>query len=190
MSNLNYMNPWKDILSYESCDQNLFKGRSEDVAKFLNHLDDGSFSVIYSSSGIGKTSFLNAAIEPLMRKKGYIPIHIFFHMKDNVEYEVIKTIEEKLTEAGFTWQPSFIEWESIKDVNESDFQTICEQSLWWRLRTYKVVPVDDKEICEYQPLLVFDQFEEVLRKTDANFLIQETRIQTRVSLEFSAPTSI
>lgn len=165
-NNYNITNPWKDILSYKSSDAKFFKGRDADISKFQNILSNGTFSVLYSSSGIGKTSFLNAGIEPLMRHEKFVPIRIRFHWNDDAESEIIKTIEEETNMAGHTWQPTFSEWDLLKVEDKVKYQKICEQSLWWRLRTYKLIRQDDNEKIEYCPLLIFDQFEEVFRKED------------------------
>lgn len=163
-----YSNPWKDITSYEAADRQLFKGRDEDIERFLNILSNGTFSVIYSSSGIGKTSFLNAGIEPHMMESGFVPVHIVFHWVEEVESEIISTIDEKLGERGFEWRPTFTEWDSLKHNEEAQCRTMCENSLWWRLRTYELVRRDDAgDMRVYQPLLIFDQFEEVFRNDDA-----------------------
>ena len=163
MSSNTTLNPWKDIMSYESNDQKFFKGRDEDIKKFLNILDNGSFSVIYSASGIGKTSFLNAGIEPRMMEQGFLPIHILLHWKEDIEVELIKTINETLKNFGIQWKPTFTEWNVLKNKDRKKYQTICEQSLWWRLRTYELVGQNKKDTIKYHPLLIFDQFEEIFR---------------------------
>lgn len=160
MANNCYTNPWKDIASYTSRDQLLFKGRDSDIEKFRVILSEGTFSAIYSSSGIGKTSFINAGIVPLLKEDGFVPVHIIFHWKENVEAEIIKTIELALNDAGLDWQPLFSEWEALPANKIGNLRDDCEQSLWWRLRTYHPV---DSEGKEYRLLLIFDQFEEVLR---------------------------
>lgn len=169
-------NPWKDIMSYDSSEHEFFKGRDEDLKKFLSILNGGSFSVIYSASGIGKTSFLNAGIEPCMKELGFVPVHILFHWKEGVETEIIKAIDESLNSAGITWQPSFTEWKALKSKKRDEYQTACEQSLWWRLRTYKLINTDGKSTRNYQPLLIFDQFEEVFRNEEARISGQKEKL--------------
>ena len=72
----NSTNPWLDIRTYTTSDAIFFKGRDADVCKFCNIIDDGCMSVIYANSGIGKSSFINAGVIPLLMKEGYYPIHI------------------------------------------------------------------------------------------------------------------
>ena len=71
-------NPWKDIAAYNISDAYRFKGREEDVKRFLRIVKTGTMSVLYANSGIGKTSFVNAGIIPPMLIEGYFPIHILF----------------------------------------------------------------------------------------------------------------
>ena len=72
-------NPWLDFASYQYSDRNRFKGREEDIAKFKLIMAGGTMSVLYADSGIGKTSFINAGIDPQFIEMGYFPIHVLFN---------------------------------------------------------------------------------------------------------------
>ena len=168
----NLSNPWKDIASYEYIDTYCFKGREKAIKKYLDIIDNGAFSVLYSASGIGKTSFIQAGIEPLMMNEQYVPIHIRFISDDiykkeseSIDKILISIIETQLKNKGLSWVAPFEKWPfDLEKIHEgNDFKTICEESLWWRVYTYKIFDKTKKEISFY-PLLVFDQFEEVFIK--------------------------
>lgn len=167
-----------------------FKGRDNDIQRFIDIMSSGVFSAIYSSSGSGKTSFLSAGIEPKMRDEGFIPIHFVFHNTDNIELDLITAIDNTLAKEGLSWKPLFNEWdllgrkdvsrlknndeqavleidvrESVEIENITKHKQYCENSLWWRFRTFIII---DKNGSPHKPLLVFDQFEEVFRNENNN----------------------
>ncbi len=57
---------------------NLFFGREADCKILQDFLFQRSLTVLYASSGIGKTSVIEAGIVPKIRAKGYLPIKIRF----------------------------------------------------------------------------------------------------------------
>ncbi len=186
-------NPWKDFASYISDDARYFKGRDESIAKFLRIVDSGTVSVLYASSGIGKTSFLQAGIEPFMEKKGYAPIHILFTDDDFADganfREVLSTrIEDERnkhnkenTNSPWRWNPIFDEHVNslmnhqtnanitIRNEEETIGKTQKEISLWWKLHAYELKDVNGNTL---KPLIILDQFEEVFTKakTQRNIL--------------------
>lgn len=171
-------NPWLDFASYQYTDEYRFKGRGEDIAKFKLIMDNGTMSVLYADSGIGKTSFINAGIEPVFVKRGYMPIHILFNediFNSDVEIEkwLISDIESKFYEII---KDSDSEKEDKRQIEEwcylhsDEFSEIEElkNNLWWRLHAYKIKNLRNGEILK--PLIVFDQFEEVFIKGKESFL--------------------
>ena len=166
------MNPWKDIASYEFSEAKRFKGREEDIAKFLQILNGGTCAVLYSESGIGKTSFLNAGIEPVLAEQGYYPIHIRFDevFKSNIT-DLEQWLEDKVR--GYCMEdisknaPEYIpnfgwECEDLKNEEEhtNDFSQEARKHFWWFLHGHQLV-LDGEE---KKPLLIFDQFEEIFVK--------------------------
>ncbi len=165
----NCSNPWKDIASYDYKDASCFKGREKAIKKYLDIIDNGAFSVLYSASGIGKTSFIQAGIEPFMMNEQYVPIHIRFvgddiYIKDgeSIDRTIISIIETQLKDKGLSWVAPFEKWPfDLEKYHDGNYcKTISEESLWWRVYTYKIVD-NTKTNAVLQPMLVFDQFEEV-----------------------------
>ena len=168
----NCSNPWKDITSYEYKDASCFKGREKAIKKYLDIIGNGAFSVLYSASGIGKTSFIQAGIEPFMMNEHYVPIHIRFVSDDiyktdaePIDKTIISIIESQLKNKGLSWVAPFEKWpdDSDKDNDGKDSRTICEESLWWRIYAYKIID-ETKNDLVFHPFLVFDQFEEIFIK--------------------------
>ncbi len=162
-------NPWKDIASYSFNEAKYFKGREEDIAKFTQILNNGNSAVIYSESGIGKTSLINAGIEPIMVERGFYPIHIRF---DELFKEDVLDLEHWLIEKvrGYCMKdisgniPEYLptySWDIEKQENTDEqikrFETESEKHFWWFLHGYQMF-VDGEQ---KNPLLIFDQFEEI-----------------------------
>lgn len=157
-------NPWMDFASYGIKDASRFKGREEEIKKFLRIIDSGTMSVLYANSGIGKTSFLNAGISPVYQKMGYFPIHIvfpdeMFALKD-IEPWLLQRLKDAFTKQdGDSNDNERYVWDSTI-ANEIEK---CKDSLWWNLHTKVMKDLQTGEI--FFPLIVFDQFEEIFTKS-------------------------
>ncbi|MBR1548479.1 MAG: ATP-binding protein [Prevotella sp.] len=155
-------NPWMDFASYGMKDASRFKGREEEIKKFLRIIDAGNMSVIYANSGIGKTSFLNAGISPIYQKMGYFPIHIVFPDEvfalSDMEAWLLQRIGDAFSRQEGSSDGRYV-WESVL---ESDIEE-CSGSLWWHLHTRVMKDTHTGET--FRPFLVFDQFEEIFTKS-------------------------
>ena len=157
-------NPWKDITPYTKEDAGRFKGRDEDIRKFTYILQYSNFSVLYAESGIGKTSFINAGITPVFSEKGYkdivinFPTEIYEGPAESFRERIESFICEKLFGRG-----------GLQEVSQDDMlpetEVVLRKSLWWRLHAYVYKDVADGEERRVKPLIIFDQFEEVFKKT-------------------------
>ena len=178
-----YSNPWMDIASYGIEQSEKFKGRSADTNKFLDIINNGCMSVLYADSGIGKTSFINAGINAVLIRQGFLPVHIVF--PDNV-YNVgtdisqwfydlltkdlcyVKEPESKESIPVREWRFLFAadEKKALKAGIKDAFSP-CKNNLWWLLHAYQLT--DIKTGKPLKPLMIFDQFEEVFVKTNEDF---------------------
>lgn len=154
-------NPWIDIASYEIKDAYRFKGREEDVHKFLRILYEGTMSVLYANSGIGKTSFINAGIIPVLKRENYIPIKIRFSQDFFESADVDKWLYNEIVNIGSDECRDEFEWIPKADNLCLVDQTITN-SLWWLLHTCQIHNKKTKEF--FYPVIIFDQFEEVFTK--------------------------
>lgn len=146
-------NPWKDIAPYLVNDTHSFKGRGDDLRRFLNIIDSSNFSVIYAESGIGKTSFINAAVFPELTRMGFACVRIVFPT------EVLQKRHDNPRQYIESWLIGQIFAEKhLEDSEASRFK----DSLWWILHSGRAA-----EICGGIPFLIFDQFEEVFQKAES-----------------------
>lgn len=172
-------NPWKDIAPYTVEDAANFKGRKEEITKFSKILERGNFAVIYAESGIGKTSFLNAGIRPLLEKQQCHYITVEFP-KDVLTSDEIE-LEEWL--CGKIFQQGDIIAEGV-GIMEEDTLSIGENSnnsLWWHLRGFRYRKTVNYDQGYVTPVIVFDQFEEVFQKSSPTKLAELFGIIDKIS---------
>lgn len=157
-------NPWLALSTYEEKDKDKFRGREQDSQNMLKMLQQNEYVVCYAASGDGKSSLINAGVCPAMRKIGYYPIKIVFStdeydginvpLKENnkIDFDacILRKIEEPSSQINFEVDDQF-----------SSFPSALSSNLWWKLRTQTIqVPFGE---FDYIPVLIFDQFEEILR---------------------------
>ena len=157
-------NPWLALSTYEEKDKDKFRGREQDTANMLKMLQQNEYVVCYAASGDVKSSMINAGVCPAMRKLGYYPVKIVFSSdefeginvprkednKINFDTFILRKIEELTSQLKFEVDDQF-----------SSFPSTLSSNLWWKLRTQSVqIPFGEYD---YIPVLIFDQFEEVLR---------------------------
>lgn len=127
------------IRAFEKSEQKVFYGRDAEIKKLFSLIKAKSLVVLFSKSGLGKSSLINAGVEPLLEKDDYQTIKI--RLQDTSQ-KPIETVKQAL-------QP-FLNEQKLKSHTEG------ESGLWEYLRA-----------CEFSnngrsvvPLLIFDQFEE------------------------------
>ena len=169
-------NPWIDIASYEVKDAYRFKGRDEDIHKFLRILVEGTMSVIYANSGVGKTSLINAGIIPKLQRDSYIPIKIVFPQDFFDKEDIDNWLYNEIKNLGLYKYQDELEWIPKKD-NLHIVDDVFNNSIWWLLHTCQIQNKKTKKI--YYPLIIFDQFEEVFTKPSNNLGIS-TKIHNKL----------
>lgn len=164
-------NPWLALSTYEEEDSYKFKGRDNDTANLVKLLRKSDCVVCYAASGDGKSSLINAGVCPQIRKLGMFPVKIVFDDADfndpNINFD--RVILEKINDRLEEYKAKIIEKHQLKE-NEFDVKfeketkyddIVIPNSLWWKLRT-ETIQMSYEEF-DYIPVLIFDQFEEVLR---------------------------
>jgi len=150
MSNSHNTNPWLGLTSYEFEDSYKFFGRSDESGQLSETITNNSVTVIYGSSGSGKTSIIKAGIFPKLIQEYYMPVYIRLIHDIEVSYstQILRSIKHAASFQG-------IDIEQTCDfnhfVNDDDSLWVYLNShIFWRKDNYPVVP-----------LIVIDQFEEI-----------------------------
>lgn len=194
-------NPWLGLQSYteESLKEYQFNGRRIASASLAALIRQNLFVTLYGRSGVGKTSLLQAGVFPMLRREGFYPVSIRLNniedgkdttpRKDNEgkpgEGEAAKVIWDKVSAAlqkqGFSYKPC-----DKKDEYEPDFSDIL---VFRKLFSAGRFLNENGE--EEVPVLVLDQFEELLYKApeSASLLISQlyALIDDNYNLRISHP---
>lgn len=155
-------NPWPGLSSYPDPEEvqakgqepQLFCGRDNESYDVAQLIDDNIFVTLYGKSGTGKSSLLKAGVFPRLRKEQYLPVIIRLSVEaDGMTFQ--KCIEKKL-------QKTFENHGAISSLDvvplPRDDQSL--EYLWSFFARTRFTNTQDQVLF---PVLVFDQFEEILR---------------------------
>ena len=126
--------------------QDLFFGRDGDVEELLNRISLQQMIVLYSKSGLGKSSLINAGLVPRLQETGsvkYLKVRFGAFADDNTESPTVKT-KRVITAIGSKGGGTLLD-KLIPNRN----------SLWYHLKNQQILTGRDRF------LLLFDQFEEL-----------------------------
>ncbi len=141
--NLSYRYPGSR--AFETAEKQLFHGRKQEIKDLFKLVKVETLVVLFSKSGMGKSSLLNAGLNPLLQKEYFFPISIRLQ---NPNISILKTIDAAL-------KPY------INQQKLTQFQTSEKPSLWEKLKA-----------CNFgekiTPVLIFDQFEELFTHSQAD----------------------
>lgn len=168
---------------YEEKDQNIFLGREKETAELLYLVENSDFCVCYAESGEGKSSLINAGLQPVMRCRGMFPIHILFNQDDFDSIQkrindgsscedcfdslILGKLEESVSNARlsdyFNGKYSTL---TMLPIGMVDNDQSSVKTVRWKLRC------DEFRINAFEcimPVLIFDQFEEVFTRSDISW---------------------
>lgn len=143
---------------FEENDINLFFGRDKDKKNLLTFISVEQMLVVFSKSGLGKSSLINAAIIPELRKKNYEIILCRFN--SYVGKEINENIDAELSTP---LQKLFNEVAANQSANKQTATTFLDNlkhndnfSLWHQFKNLQINS-RGKKTC----FIFFDQFEEL-----------------------------
>lgn len=159
-------------LPFNSKQENIFYGRDKDIKRLLTLIQVEKQVLLYSKSGLGKTSLLEAGVIPKL-PKNYIPVSIRFYAYSEKDQErelqfspivnVINTLKSVI--AGFDSTSETVLDKLIENGKEAElFEKGKEQkSLWYHFKRLQLQnnASENEEQERKIYLLVFDQFEEL-----------------------------
>lgn len=121
-------------------ERKLFFGREQEKENLLHKILTNNLVVLYSKSGIGKTSLINAGINQALRDKGFLPLIIRFNIP---KYDLCNIIYSSIAD--------------ITGAKKLDFKEGEKNSLWQYFKTTMFWSENETLL---KPILIFDQFEE------------------------------
>lgn len=147
-------NPWKGLDSYKETDH--LYGRDEEIEILFSRIEYNVQTVVYSRSGIGKTSLINAGIFPKARNAGMMPVNI--RLQHSSEKNVAGTPYIDQIKNAIADELSRIGGKAEELVPHKDGHP---ETLWEYLHRFRFYAYDEKGVRQVKPLIVFDQFEEI-----------------------------
>jgi conflict system STAND superfamily ATPase len=130
-------------------DQKTFYGRETEADDLTNQVLSSKLVVLYRDSGVGKTSLLQAGVFPLLRERDFLPLPI------------------RLKQPPESQKPTLLEvcWAAIEKACECQkikYTPGEKTGLWEFFKT--AIFLKQAELQE--PVLVFDQFEDIFDAYD------------------------
>jgi hypothetical protein len=138
--------PWPGLESFTENDWEYFYGRNDETADLFRLVNRDTLTVLFGSSGLGKTSLLKAGLFPKLIEAEFLPIYLRLTYSDAPEplADQVRRVLEALIDTHHVDAPKPLESEALsayfhrKDVD------------FWGTKNRLLIPV-----------LVFDQFEEI-----------------------------
>ena len=108
-SEISSTNPWPGLDEYDEASRNFFHGRDAEKAELLRLIRLAPLTVLYGSSGLGKSSLLKAGVMPELRKEHFLPVYLRVDYSANAERppleQVMRRVEEEMLHAGADFPP-------------------------------------------------------------------------------------
>lgn len=147
------------VMPFATEQNHIFFGREKDTASLLKLISRYPLTILYGKSGLGKSSIINAGIIPKLIDEGiYVPLLVRF--------------------GAWTEQGSVSPLEITKAILSRDYQQETflsrldetDDSLWFRAKNRQLNG-------DRNPLLIFDQFEELFSYADSHIAIFKQEMQ-------------
>jgi hypothetical protein len=139
--------PWPGLFPFKEDQQNYFFGRDDEIDELLHCVKRETVTMLFSKSGLGKSSLLQAGLFPRLREGGFLPVYVRFNYSE-VGEPLISQIKSAIEEA----------------IRAGDFAEVSvpteDESLWEYLHRCggNIIDHSGNVVC---PVLALDQFEEV-----------------------------
>ncbi|SEL91110.1 nSTAND1 domain-containing NTPase [Rhodococcus maanshanensis] len=144
-------NPWPGLASFEENAHAFFFGRTDETSSLLGHVLDTPVTVLYGSSGLGKTSLLRAGLFPVLRERNFLPVYVRLELKPGAP-GLSQQLHESVSRAIRAEAPDA----ELPADDESLWEYLHRKGLeLWSTGNQLLTPV-----------IVIDQFEEVFTLGD------------------------
>ena len=165
MDSIHNIPQWNELDYYKE-GQKIY-GRDEEIWKVSNGIINNLQTVLYGRSGIGKSSLLYAGVFPKLRKEFFFPIFVRLGMREESSYSeaVINAVFEEAQRTDKSIGKYFIKAHNIPDDIDVTNESNSIHELYDFFNKTQFV---DNVGSLYIPVLVFDQFEEILNNRETH----------------------
>jgi len=168
-SRLDRENPWPGLDSFRSIDAEFFRGRDRDRDDLLQEIRRARLVTLYGASGLGKTSLVHAGLSPLLAGEGLflVPIRLAYKPES-------PTIARQILDDLGASRPD--------PVRMADPR--ADETVWEYLHRR------DPAVEGLEPLLFFDQFEELFTIGAGSARAIEARDELKALIEGAPPPRV
>ncbi len=146
--------PWPGLAAYDESSRAFFFGRGEESGELLRMVRLAPLTVIYGKSGLGKTSLLQAGLYPLLRAGHFLPVHLRLDFDPAAPLSPLRQAARRL-QAALT-------------VAGADFPAQNDDEGLWCYLHRRQLEIWSRDNYPLTPVLVFDQFEEIFSRAQAD----------------------
>lgn len=139
-------------IPFERSQAELFFGRDNDIEGLYRHINVNRLTVLHGKSGLGKSSLLNAGLEPRVEREGFHTVKIRFTSYDRSREDAQRTNPLLLFKQQIRAQAGAGIFLPEIEKDESKLTV-------WQL--FKQLEWQQQQAGQKGVLLVFDQFEEI-----------------------------
>lgn len=150
-------NPWVGLAAYTYRDASRFFGRECEIENISKSILDNVVTILYGVSGSGKSSLINAGLQPRFEQKQYMPVKIRLDHNIEISYsrQIINAIISKIQSLNGEIDNSTNPFAAAGDMTDCDrLWCFLHLSTFWSPENYRLKPV-----------LLIDQFEEIFTLT-------------------------
>jgi hypothetical protein len=138
------------LRSFDKTQVSLFFGREAETAELFNLVSLEKIVVLFSKSGLGKSSLLNAGLSPLLEQNGFKPIRIRFSPGNRI------SPKDTASDTNLLLRDFIVAFNGFDNSNNILFDKDKPQ-LWEYIKSTSFT---NKEGGLLTPVFIFDQFEE------------------------------
>ena len=140
-------NPWPGLGPFDEAAQRFFNGREAETAALRRLVLEAPVTVLFSRSGLGKTSLLKAGLFPQIRLDHCLPVYVRLDVRDREQplvEQIARALSAEIASCGAEVAPA-------RGVREALWHYLHRSDLeLWSSQNHPLTP-----------LIVLDQFEEV-----------------------------
>ncbi len=153
-SRLDFQNPWPGLEAYNEASSLFFHGRGEESLELLRLIRMAPLTVVYSKSGLGKSSLLQAGLFPLLRHEHFLPVYLRVDFSGGALDSPLEQAKQRLIEE--------------LDRTNSEYPRPADDESLWEYLHRKDLEIWSADNFPLTPVLVFDQFEELFSRSGGN----------------------
>jgi WD40 repeat protein len=151
---LDSQNPWPGLAAYEESARDFFHGRQEESADLFRLIRVAPLTVVYSKSGLGKSSLLQAGLFPLLRAEHYLPVYLRLDFSN--------------AQRGSPLEHVWVRLKAELDATNAEYSARQHDEGLWEYLHRKDLELWSSDNFPLVPVFVFDQFEELFSRSEGN----------------------